>query len=80
MLSTILQEAIKDDILITIGSENKIKEIMNCSMVTSKYRVGNVTGTIAVVGPTRMEYNKLVSVVDYTARTITDVLSGIEKI
>lgn len=80
MLSTLLQDAIKDDILITIGSENKIKEIMNCSMVTSKYRVGNVTGTIAVVGPTRMEYNKLVSVVDYTARTITDVLSGIEKI
>lgn len=80
ILSTLLQDAIKDDILITIGSENKIKEIMNCSMVTSKYRVGNVTGTIAVVGPTRMEYNKLVSVVDYTARTITDVLSGIEKI
>jgi len=43
--------------------------------VTSSYRVGQVEGTIGVLGPTRMPYNKLVSVVEYTSRVLTDVLS-----
>jgi heat-inducible transcriptional repressor len=48
---------------------------MNCSLVTSTYKVGRISGTIGIIGPTRMPYNKLVSVVEYTARTITEALS-----
>jgi heat-inducible transcriptional repressor len=52
---------------------------MDCSLVTSSYRVGNVTGSIGIIGPTRMPYRKLVSIVEYTARTISEVLSGMDK-
>ena len=79
VLNEFLCDVHEDGLLITIGKENKFTEIMNCSLVTSLYRVGNVTGTIGIIGPTRMPYRKLMSVVEYTARTITDVLSGMGK-
>lgn len=66
----------EEGLIITIGHENQFSKIMNCSLVTSTYRVGKITGTIGIVGPTRMPYDKLVSVVDYTAKTITETLSG----
>lgn len=76
VLSDFLSQVDREGLIITIGRENKFNEIMNLSMVSSSYRVGNITGTIGIVGPTRMPYNKLVSIVEHTARTITDVLSG----
>jgi heat-inducible transcriptional repressor len=78
-LKEFLQEAEAEGLLITIGRENKFDEIMDCSLVTSSYRVGNISGTVGIIGPTRMAYGKLVSIVDYTARTITEVLSGMDK-
>lgn len=51
---------------ITIGSENKFTGIQDCSMVQATYRLnGQVVGTMAVLGPTRMEYSKVISVMDY---------------
>lgn len=79
VLTDFLSQAIEEGLIITIGRENKFKEVMNCSLVTSKYKVGKVSGTIGIIGPTRMDYSKLVSVVEYTARTITEVLSGMDK-
>jgi heat-inducible transcriptional repressor len=79
VLSDFLGQASEEGLVITIGHENTIAEIMNCSLVTSRYRVGNITGTIGVIGPTRMPYAKLVSVVEYTARSITEVLSGLDE-
>ena len=64
--------------MIAIGKENQFSEIMKCSMVTSSYRVGKITGTIGIMGPTRMPYSKLVSLVDYTAKTLSDALSDIK--
>ena len=78
-LSDFLTQAIEEGLIITIGKENKLKEVMNCSLVSSTYRVGEVSGTIGIIGPTRMEYDKLVSVVTYTAKMISEVLSGIDK-
>jgi len=78
-LKDFLRAAVEEGLIITIGRENKFNEIINCSLVTSTYKVGNVTGTIGIIGPTRMAYSKLVSLVDYTARTITEVLSGMDK-
>lgn len=79
ILSEFLSDAQEEGLVITIGRENKFREIMNCSLVTSSYQVGKITGTIGIIGPTRMPYNKLVSVVEYTARTITEALSGVDK-
>jgi heat-inducible transcriptional repressor len=62
-------------IVITIGAENRAKEIQSCSVVSATYRAGSSTGTIGIIGPTRMPYAKLVSVVHYAARQLNDVLS-----
>ena len=79
VISEFLRQARGEGLLITIGKENRFDEIMNCSLVTSSYKVGNISGTIGIVGPTRMPYSKLVSVVRYTARTITDALAGLDS-
>lgn len=51
---------------ITIGSENKFSGIQDCSMVQATYRLnGQIVGTMAVLGPTRMKYGKVISVMDY---------------
>jgi heat-inducible transcriptional repressor len=77
VLGDFLSHAEQEGLVITIGRENKVDEIMSCSLVTSSYRVGDITGSIGIIGPTRMPYNKLVSIVKYTAKSITEVLSGI---
>jgi len=64
-----------EGIIITIGNENTIDEIRDCSVVTSSYKIGKISGTIGIIGPTRMPYSKLVSIVQYTARSLTDALS-----
>lgn len=78
VISEFISQMQDEGLVITIGAENKIDEIMSCSLVTSSYKVGNVTGTIGVIGPTRMQYNKLVSIVEYTAKSITKLLSGMQ--
>lgn len=62
-------------IIITIGAENQAKEIQTCSVVSATYQVGTSSGTIGIIGPTRMPYAKLVSVVHYVARQLNDVLA-----
>ena len=50
---------------ITIGTENKFTGIQDCSMVQATYRLnGKIVGTMAVLGPTRMEYGKVITVMD----------------
>ena len=79
ILSDFLNQQEEEGLLITIGNESKFSEVLNCSLVTSSYRVGNIRGTVGIIGPTRMPYSQLVSVVEYTARTISETLSGLDK-
>ncbi len=68
-------KGIKKGITITIGKEIERGEMQSCSLVTSPYRAGKVSGTIGIIGPTRMRYSKLVSMVEYAARLLSEVLS-----
>ena len=68
-------KGIKEGITITIGKEIKKGEMQSCSLVTSQYEAGGLKGTIGIVGPTRMRYSKLVSLVDYTAKLLSQILS-----
>ena len=62
---------------VRIGPENGLPEFSDCSVVTTTYRVGNHTsGTMGIIGPTRMEYARVVSVMNYMGRAISDMLSG----
>ena len=60
-----------NEIIIHIGNENVIEGIKDCSLVTASYSVGNhVIGTIGIIGPTRMEYSKVVSSMNYIRNKI----------
>ncbi len=65
-----------EGIAITIGRENSLEEINYCSLVTSSYRIGNACGMIGIVGPTRMRYPKLVSLVGYVAELTGRLLNS----
>jgi len=65
---------LKKGVFVTIGGENSHGELSSYSVVTSSYTVGNVRGTLGIVGPTRMPYPKLISVVDYTAKVLSKKL------
>jgi heat-inducible transcriptional repressor len=60
---------------VLVGSENADEKLKPYSIITSTYTVGDVTGTVGVIGPTRMQYNKMIPLVDYVAQTITRMLS-----
>ncbi|MGD9487448.1 MAG: heat-inducible transcriptional repressor HrcA [Calditrichaceae bacterium] len=62
-------------IKITIGHEHDEEQIKDCSVITSTYRVGNVSGVVGVIGPTRMAYGKVIPLVDYFALAITQKLN-----
>jgi heat-inducible transcriptional repressor len=64
-----------EGITITIGEEIERGEIKSCSFVTSHYQAGGLKGIIGIIGPTRMRYSKLISLVDYTAKLLSEILS-----
>ena len=65
VLKDLLQGGEDSGLKVTIGSENKFTGIQDCSMVQATYRLnGQIVGTMAVLGPTRMEYGKVISVMD----------------
>ncbi|MBI2874749.1 MAG: heat-inducible transcription repressor HrcA [Firmicutes bacterium] len=58
---------------ITIGNENVLAELRACSLVSAVYFVGGLpSGALGVVGPTRMNYARVISIVEYVARMIND--------
>jgi len=62
-------------IQIFIGSENRLTGIEDCSLVVSTYQGGDhVMGTLGVIGPTRMEYARVIPLVDHTARLLSRLL------
>ncbi len=60
---------------ITIGSELLTDSAEPISVVASPYNAGKLRGILGVMGPTRMPYSKIVSIVDYTAKLLSKVLS-----
>jgi heat-inducible transcriptional repressor len=61
-------------ITISIGNEHLDPKLETFTIVTAQYRSGGVTGVIGVIGPTRMPYDKVISLVTHTSRLITDLL------
>ena len=59
---------------ITIGEENDSTALSDFTLVTAEYHVGDLKGVIGVIGPTRMPYEKVVTIVDYTSTLVTRIL------
>jgi len=67
----------KGDVQIVIGSENRSPSLHNCTLISAPYRVGggSAVGTLSVLGPTRIEYARMISIVSYVARVLEKVMS-----
>ena len=75
-LYPILRRAGGMEFSIRIGPENDLPELSECSLVTATYKIQNdVTGTIGIIGPTRMNYGRVISVLDCISKAMSDILS-----
>ncbi len=66
------------DVHVVIGREHPASSMRNCAIITAPYRVGSNenVGTLGVVGPMRIEYARIMAMVNYMARLIEHRLSG----
>ena len=63
-------------IQIFIGGESGLVPLDECSVITAPYEVdGQVVGTVGVIGPTRMAYERVIPIVDITAKLLTSALT-----
>ncbi|NLD60742.1 MAG: heat-inducible transcription repressor HrcA [Clostridiales bacterium] len=64
------------EISIRIGPENELPELSDCSIVTASYRMGDQsTGTLGIIGPTRMDYSRVITVLHFMGNAISQLLS-----
>jgi heat-inducible transcriptional repressor len=65
-----------EGVRIFIGGESQVVPIEELSVVSAPYEVdGQVVGTLAVVGPTRMHYDRMIQIVDITSKLVSNALS-----
>lgn len=62
-------------IVVTIGGENQEGQLQSFSIIKTNYNIGRMTGSLGVIGPKRMPYPYLISVVEYTAKVIEELRS-----
>lgn len=60
---------------ITIGAENRHPRLSPFTLVTSEYQSGNLSGVIGVIGPTRMPYQKVAALVEYTSLLMDELMA-----
>ena len=76
LLQLLEQSRSAQGVQIFIGGDSELLPLDECSMVTARYEVdGQVVGTLGVVGPTRMAYERVIPIVDITARLLSNALS-----
>jgi heat-inducible transcriptional repressor len=61
-------------VCITIGGEHGDPRMDQFTVVTAEYHAGTLAGVIGVIGPTRMPYDKVISLVQHTSRLLSDLL------
>lgn len=67
----VARDSIAGKVRVVIGQENMTSSLQYCTVISTSYYVGgDVSGTLGVVGPTRIEYGRTVAVVNYLARFI----------
>lgn len=61
-------------ISITIGAEHEDERLRDFTVVTAEYHTGSLAGVIGVIGPTRMPYEKVISLVNHTSQLLSELL------
>ncbi len=78
VLVTLLEECKCNDLQVLIGSENTVQSMKDCSVITATYKLSDDTrGTIGIVGPTRMDYSQVISVLNGMVHNIEKVLRSL---
>ena len=73
LVSDILNSGVAKDINVYIGDENDNEQLKDFSVVTFKHSIGNKDlGTIGIIGPKRMNYSKVISVMKYISKKLND--------
>ena len=73
LMLDILDSGVAKDINVYIGDENDKEELKDFSIVTFKHKVGDKDlGTIGIIGPKRMDYSKVISVMKYISKKINE--------
>jgi len=66
-----------DGVQIFIGGESGIAQLDECSVIAASYEIGGqVVGSVGVIGPTRMAYERMIPIVDITAKLLSSALSA----
>jgi heat-inducible transcriptional repressor len=78
LLVKLLDRSMKaQGVQVLFGSECGVAGIKGCSLITSTYgHPGRFLGILGVIGPMRMDYARVIPVVDYTAKLLTDILES----
>jgi len=79
LLKNLIPEGLeRNEVRVTIGKEHKDEAFHNCSVVISRYGIPEeVTGTVGVVGPTRMPYGHTISTVGYLSAVLSRLMAAL---
>ena len=76
--SAFAQQSSDVGVQVVIGEENRDETLHDLSVVFSRYGIpGRVGGTIGIIGPTRMDYRRAISTVDYMSAVLSDLVAGV---
>lgn len=75
-IAKLLQFVGENDLAITIGHENQYEALRDCSLITATYKFnGKLIGKIGVIGPTRMDYSKVISTVKSMSEAMNEIIN-----
>lgn len=81
LLYEMMKKATKLEFSVTIGQENEAEELSDMSVVTATYKIGGKSlGSFGVIGPTRMDYSKIVSILGFMSNSLNSILSDFTEI
>ncbi|MCS7229695.1 MAG: heat-inducible transcriptional repressor HrcA [Candidatus Kryptonium sp.] len=63
-----------DKVVISIGEENPESRLKDYTLIASEYKTAGVSGVIGLIGPKRMNYGRMISIVNYTREVLSEVL------
>jgi heat-inducible transcriptional repressor len=79
LVVSLVRDLIEEGVTVRIGSENRLEDLRECSVVLARYDVGGgVGGTVAVLGPTRMDYPQTMAAVAAVSRRLGHHLTNTE--
>lgn len=80
LLCDILHTKDGNGIIVTIGQENKYSGIQDCSVIQASFRLdGQTVGTLAVLGPTRMEYARTMAAIEFMQKHMEQILKKYQR-